>query len=106
MRDLGYPFEWYDKFCANLFAKHHEKTRSHYDVVTAFGLFEHLSQPETENADIMELGNIIITTTLIDDDSPHVDDWWYYVPLHGQHISHFMRENPCRCWQRHTTVIM
>ena len=65
LRDAGLPFEWYDKYCTNLFAKGQEKRQAHYDVVTAFELFEHLPRPHEEIAALCELGeNVLFTTQL------------------------------------------
>lgn len=94
MRDKGIPFEWYDQYCQNLFAKGFEKQRNHYHVITAFELFEHFSEPMKEIENLMGLSdNLIVMTKLIPNPPPHVKDWWYYVTLHGQHISFYTEQS-------------
>lgn len=90
MRDNGFDFEWYDKYCKNLFAIGHERTKAHYDVVTAFELMEHLQNPREEFARLCSLAdNIICTTALQPKDCPKLDGWWYFCLDHGQHVSIF-----------------
>lgn len=60
MRDAGFPFEWYDKYSENLFAKHCEKKQEHYDVVTAFELLEHLPDPVLEIEKLLTLGDSVL----------------------------------------------
>ena len=90
MRDAGFDFEWYDRYCENLFAKHFEKKRGHYDLVTAFELFEHLPHPVEEIEELIELGeHLLFTTAVLPSPPPKVGDWWYYAPQSGQHISFY-----------------
>ena len=90
MRDAGFDFEWFDKYCNNLFAKSFEKKKKHYDVVTAFELFEHLPNPMEEIRQLILLGDsILFTTLLVPNSVPKVSDWWYYAPHGGQHISFY-----------------
>lgn len=90
MRDAGFDFEWFDKYCDNLFAKQFVKEKEHYDLVTAFELFEHLPNPAEEIGKIISLGdNILFSTVLVPNPPPKVSDWWYYAPHGGQHISFY-----------------
>ena len=90
MRDVGFDFEWFDKYCDNLFAKQFVKEKEHYDLVTAFELFEHLPNPAEEIGKIISLGdNILFSTELVPNPPPKVSDWWYYAPHGGQHISFY-----------------
>lgn len=90
MRDAGFDFEWFDKYCDNLFAKQFVKEKEHYDLVTAFELFEHLPNPAEEVGKIISLGdNILFSTVLVPNPPPKVPDWWYYAPHGGQHISFY-----------------
>lgn len=90
MRDKGFSFHWYDKYCNNLFAKGFEKKQGHYDVLTAFELFEHLPDPLSEIGEILDLAdNIIFTTGLLPAPAPKVNEWWYYCPETGQHIAFY-----------------
>ncbi len=90
MRDAGFPFEWYDKYCANLFAKGFERKHEHYDMITAFELFEHLSDPLQDIGGIMSsCDNLICSTNLVPEPAPKPGNWWYYAPEGGQHISFY-----------------
>ena len=101
MRDRGFDFEWYDKYCVNIFAKYFTKKKEHYDVVTAFELLEHLSNPYDDLDKIMGLGDIVIcSTALLPSTCPKPHEWWYYVLDGGQHIS-FYTESAMRHIARH-----
>ena len=68
MRDYGFNFYWYDKYCENLFAKTFESKYEHYDILTAFELFEHLSNPYADSDKIVKLSDsIIFSTELVPD---------------------------------------
>ena len=92
MRDLGFDFYWYDKFCKNLFAKGFESNEAadseNYELVTAFEVFEHFVNPIAEIENILKFSsNIILTTDLLPETNPKPNEWWYYAPHEGQHIS-------------------
>ncbi|WP_315440350.1 class I SAM-dependent methyltransferase [uncultured Selenomonas sp.] len=90
MRDAGFNFEWFDQYCSNIFAKTFEKRKSHYDLVTAFELFEHLPNPMCEIEEIVSLSdNVLFTTVPVPEQVPRVRDWWYYSPDSGQHVSFY-----------------
>jgi len=90
MRDAGFPFEWFDKYCENLFAKGFEKSKDTYDLVTAFELVEHLPNPLEEFREILSCGeNFLFMTELLPDPPPKVSDWWYYGTYGGQHIAFY-----------------
>jgi len=94
MRDAGFNFEWYDKYCDNLFAKSFEKKLAHYDVVTAFELLEHLPNPREDLDPIMKLGDTIIASTeILPNPPPKLNDWWYYALQGGQHIAFYTRRS-------------
>ena len=94
MRDAGFPFEWFDKYCENLFAKHFEKSKDTYDLVTAFELVEHLPNPLEEFQEILSLGeNFLFMTELLPDPPPKVSDWWYYGTYGGQHIAFYTKKS-------------
>ncbi|MBD2277690.1 FkbM family methyltransferase [Aphanizomenon flos-aquae] len=91
MRDKGFDFHWFDKFCKNIFAKGFElqKTdKQNLELITAFELFEHLANPLQELKEIIDLcPNILFSTELLPENNPTPDKWWYYAPHEGQHIA-------------------
>jgi glycosyltransferase involved in cell wall biosynthesis/SAM-dependent methyltransferase len=91
MRDLGFDFYWDDKFCTNLFAKgfeFDEAKNDSYELVTAFEVFEHFSNPIEEIENILKISkNILFTTEILPENNPKPNEWWYYSPHDGQHIS-------------------
>jgi hypothetical protein len=97
MRDLGYPFLWYDLFCSNLFAKGFEgglEGREHYDVITAFEVLEHLVAPMAELDRIISSSDtFVFSTMLLPDPLPAFEQWWYYGPEHGQHVSFYSQQS-------------
>lgn len=92
MRDLGYKFEWFDKYSENLVSRGFEAdmdVAGDYDIMTAFEVFEHLPDPLTEIEAMLGKCDAILFSTLLYDDAysyPGLDEWWYYVPEEGQHI--------------------
>lgn len=98
MRDQGFDFQWYDKYTQNLFARGFEQNRTHYDVVTAFELFEHYDAPLDEIRRIAELGDaVIFSTLLLPDPVPKLNEWWYYSTSTGQHISFYTKRALVHC---------
>lgn len=96
MRDLGYPFYWYDKYCKNLlnprFVEVHELNRQ-FDCVTAIELFEHFVDPVEEVSRIFSCTDcIIFTTELIPKSVQFVCQWEYFSLLTGQHISFYTKD--------------
>ncbi|WP_199249499.1 methyltransferase domain-containing protein [[Phormidium] sp. ETS-05] len=91
MRDLGFNFLWYDKYCENLFAVGFEAENlksSKYELVTAFEVFEHLIDPLEEIEKLLELsGNILFSTEVLPSSNPKPGEWWYYALEEGQHIA-------------------
>lgn len=93
MRDRGWKFEWQDEYCKNLFAKGHEMKKNHYDVITAFEMFEHLVDPlQTIKYLFSVADNIIFSTELVPVSRPKVNEWWYYGAEHGQHIAFYTKK--------------
>ncbi|MTJ47266.1 glycosyltransferase [Dolichospermum sp. UHCC 0259] len=97
MRDQGFKFYWYDKFCKNIFATGFELTeniKSDLLLVTAFELFEHFTYPLQELEEMLKLApNILFSTSLLPENNPQPDQWWYYTPHEGQHISIYTRKS-------------
>jgi hypothetical protein len=95
MRDEGYNFFHYDQHCPNLFAARHEGDISgsvRYELVTAFEVFEHLTEPAKTVSHLLSISDsILFSTELLPVPSPPIAEWWYYGPEHGQHIAFFTR---------------
>lgn len=93
MRDAGYDFHLYDKYCKNIFAPGFgvaEGENGCYDLVTAFEFLEHTRDPLEELRRILcRSRNILFTTEIHPASVPFPEDWWYYGLEHGQHISLF-----------------
>ena len=93
MRDIGFDFYWSDKYCENLLAKGFEGKRDeNYDVVTAFEVLEHLSDPLGFVRDVLDSSGadtIIFSTETFKGSAPDPSSWWYYAFETGQHISFY-----------------
>lgn len=93
MRDSGYDFYWYDKYCKNLFAQGFTLTPevSHrFEMITAYEVLEHLYDPFDElEAMLKNTKTILFTTEIIPPENPKPGAWWYYGLDHGQHISFY-----------------
>jgi predicted O-linked N-acetylglucosamine transferase (SPINDLY family) len=94
MRDSGYDFYWDDKYCQNLFAKGFEhKSNNQYELVTAFEVFEHLTNPLAEIEKILKFSNnILFSTELLPKNKPKINEWQYFAPLEGQHIAFYTQK--------------
>ncbi len=95
MRDEGYDFFHYDQHCPNLFARGYQADISGsvgYELVTAFEVFEHITEPAKTISQLLSISDsILFSTELLPVPPPPIDDWWYYGPEHGQHIAFFTR---------------
>lgn len=98
MRDAGFNFYRYDRFCRNLFAtgfdiedplgEARNQGRPPFALLTAFEVFEHLTDPISEVQAMLQLAPaILFSTFVVPSPAPPPGAWWYYVPDHGQHIS-------------------
>lgn len=93
LRDKGVDAYWMDGFCDNLVARGFEYESGKADLVTAFEVFEHFSDPICELEKMFCIApNLLFSTTLIPSPAPKFGEWWYYGPEHGQHIG-FFRSN-------------
>lgn len=97
MRDNGFDFRWYDKYCANLFATGFMASipgDEPVELLTAFEVFEHLADPWLELESMLQYSrNILFTTQILPEPLPKPADWWYYGLEHGQHISFYSRRS-------------
>lgn len=93
MRDRGFNFYWSDLYATNDYARGFEAKRdSTFDFLTAFEVLEHLQDPVSDLAKLMELSdNVFVSTCILPQPTPGLLDWWYYSPTSGQHISFYTR---------------
>ncbi|MFM9267672.1 glycosyltransferase [Tychonema sp. BBK16] len=91
MRDFGFDFYWYDKYCKNIFSQGFEADENSsysYELVTAFEVFEHFVKPLEDIQKIFKFSrNILFSTKLLPANNPKPSEWWYYAIDEGQHIS-------------------
>ena len=97
MRDSGYDFSWYDRYCENIFARGFEASppgSEPLEMLTAFEVFEHLADPVAELERMLACSrNVLFTTQLLPEPAPQPDGWWYYGLEHGQHIAFYTRRS-------------
>ncbi|KAA5538896.1 class I SAM-dependent methyltransferase [Roseiconus nitratireducens] len=92
MRDDGYAFHHYDPMCQNLFATDFGADLSRrYAAITAFEVFEHLSQPREVLRELLDSTDVVFFSTVLQPSPPpeSIDSWYYFHPEIGQHISFF-----------------
>ena len=97
MRDAGYDFRWSDLYCQNLFARGFEAPEpltGPFEAVTAFEVFEHLTNPTEEMKKLSAItSSLIFSTKLVPEPAPRLEEWWYYGLEHGQHIAFYTRKS-------------
>ncbi|MDY7022325.1 MAG: methyltransferase domain-containing protein, partial [Cyanobacteriota bacterium] len=95
MRDLGLDFYGYDKYCQNLFFQGFEGSQSQpYELVTAFEVFEHFTNPIQEIEELLKFSqNLLFSTELLPAHNPKPNEWWYYALHEGQHIALYTRKS-------------
>lgn len=93
MRDIGLDFYWQDPYCENLLARGFEYdslSKENINLITAFEVFEHLSNPLDEIDKMLKISNnIVFSTVLLPPQIPEPGEWWYYGLDHGQHVSFY-----------------
>ena len=94
MRDRGFNFYWSDLHATNDYARGFESREgSTFDFLTAFEVLEHLNDPISDLANLMELSdNVFVSTLIVPQPTPGLMDWWYYAPTTGQHIAFYTME--------------
>jgi hypothetical protein len=95
MRDRGFDFYYFDRFSTPLFAGVFEAdldSECHYELVTAFEVWEHLVDPLEEIRHMLQFSrSILFTTALLPQSNPRPQEWWYYGLEHGQHVALYSR---------------
>src|SRR5262249_9016024 len=95
MRDAGFDFYIYDKYCENMFARGFEADPDDttlYELITAFEVFEHFAAPIDEIEGVLHRSrSVLFSTLLLPPGNPAPGDWWYYALEHGQHLSIYTR---------------
>jgi hypothetical protein len=97
MRDAGYDFRWSDLYCQNLFSRGFEAAHplaGPFEAVTAFEVFEHLTNPNEEMKKLSAITScLIFSTMLVPEPAPQPKDWWYFGLEHGQHVAFYTRKS-------------
>jgi hypothetical protein len=98
MRDKGFNYFCFDRYCENLFSQEFHLTaptnEPEYELLTAFELFEHLVDPIQEVKNMLQWSNnILFSTELLKTDVKAPNDWWYIMPETGQHIAFYTTES-------------
>jgi methyltransferase family protein len=105
MRDSGFDFYNFDKYCPNLFARTFEAvadTQPPYELVTAFEVFEHLPHPATDIQNILRFSrNVLLNTLVVPPSIPKPHEWWYYALDTGQHVSFYSLQSLRILAERH-----
>ena len=93
MRDNGFNYFLNDKYAPNLFARGFEAEKNDkekFELLTAFEVFEHLSDPLEEIKEMLNYStSILFTTRLVTTPPPSLDSWWYYSLESGQHVAFY-----------------
>jgi hypothetical protein len=91
MRDRGFDFYLFDKYCENMFARGFEadlNVPDRYELITAFEVFEHFVAPLDDIERLLHYSeSILFSTLLLPTSNPAPGEWWYYALEHGQHVS-------------------
>jgi len=91
MRDKGYNFKSFDKFCVNLFSQNFLAPNFHndnkkYELITALEIFEHLEKPMETLKEISEKTDAVLFTTELIPTNQDIQNWHYLSTDTGQHI--------------------
>jgi 2-polyprenyl-3-methyl-5-hydroxy-6-metoxy-1,4-benzoquinol methylase len=95
MRDNGFNFYRQDMYCENIFAKYFDisdcNPTDKFELITAFEVFEHLTNPIEEIGKIFEKSDALLFSTELQPKNKmnSTKDWWYFAEETGQHISFY-----------------
>lgn len=92
MRDRGFDFAHTDVYTANIFAAGltGDLDGQRFDLVTAFEVLEHLTDPVGELAPVAQATDrLLVTTQVLPSPAPRPGEWDYYAPESGQHITFY-----------------
>lgn len=91
-RHLGINSFWHDKHCENLFSKDHKWINNKkIDILSAFEVFEHFENAESEIENLFKLADKVIISTCLTDNNFNIN-WWYLDRINGQHIGFFSKK--------------
>jgi len=96
MRDKGYDWYTFDKYCDPIFAHHfrHSKNNRPYALVTAFEVLEHVQNPIELLQELLGLGDaVLLSTELRPLNKRELERWWYLIPESGQHVQFYSRKS-------------
>ncbi|MBA2953673.1 methyltransferase domain-containing protein [Nocardioides sp. MAH-18] len=95
MRDRGYHFSHTDPMASNVFADGFDVAGpdgGRFDLVTAFEVLEHLTDPVESLRPVADATDLLLTTTqVLPQPAPQPSEWWYYTLESGQHITFYTR---------------
>lgn len=90
LRDKGINALWSDGYCKNLLSAGFEHSGQAAELVTAFEVFEHFVDPQSELTKLFSTApNVLLSTLIIPTPTPNIKDWLYYGLEHGQHIGFY-----------------
>lgn len=85
LRDIGFDAYVSDRYATNALARGFDDTGATPDLICAFEVAEHFSDPREGMAEILGRGaRVCVVGT--DTYRGHGEDWWYLSPLSGQHV--------------------
>lgn len=95
MRDTGFNFYRQDLYAENIYARYFDiddlPTINKFNILTAFEVFEHLSNPIDEIKKMFGFSDILLFSTELQPSGElsELEKWWYVAPETGQHISFY-----------------
>ena len=94
MRDRGYQYLWYDKYAKPLLCRGFEYQDQKIELVSAFELFEHFTNPLKEIDEILECSKEVIFSTICYGEELELPDleWGYFAYESGQHTVFYSKK--------------